>query len=565
MRRSFRGRLTGAFLLVSLVPMLICSALLLQIFRLRMTNSAETESEEYLSNVSQALDAAWEGFLGAAEALEREPLVTRSLAGESGEDTLVYSKLFDATEGLRAYARFDLYDSGGGWRYSTQNAPEEETLSTSWGVLHAAREADGLTFLACEDVTEIEAPLLQGAAVLRRYGEPVGYLLISMYQAGFRRLLDGKFGTQNDLILLSRYWRPVYCAQPTLAASLAPRLRAKLLAGEALEGASEDFLCRISFHEPTGLYLVLHRPQVFTRGTMGQLYTVSLTCALICVAISALMSLKVGRQMSRPIEQLHRGIGEVAHNNLDVTVPPGGDDELGELAERFNGMVSALKRSQEALVENQRELNQAQIRMLQAQLNPHFLCNTLDTMKWISKINRVPQVALMSTDLADILRFCVSPEELVPLRREAEILERYIEIQKIRLSGAFTYRMDLPEELADCLVPKMVLQPIVENAILHGLDGVENGEIRVTARESEGLLTVTVEDNGRGLPPELTGACARRGRERSQGRLGLYNVDTILVKYYGAGFGLHLDNKRDGPGAVVTATLPARREEERPC
>ena len=74
-------------------------------------------------------------------------------------------------------------------------------------------------------------------------------------------------------------------------------------------------------------------------------------------------------------------------------------------------MVAALKLNQAQLVENQRELNQAQIRMLQAQLNPHFLCNTLDTMKWISKINQVPQVAVMSTDLADILRFCISPDE----------------------------------------------------------------------------------------------------------------------------------------------------------
>ena len=77
-------------------------------------------------------------------------------------------------------------------------------------------------------------------------------------------------------------------------------------------------------------------------------------------------------------------------------------------------MVVALRHNQQALLENQRALNRAQIRMLQAQLNPHFLCNTLDTMKWISKINQVPQVALMSTNLADILRFCITPDEFVP-------------------------------------------------------------------------------------------------------------------------------------------------------
>ena len=128
--------------------------------------------------------------------------------------------------------------------------------------------------------------------------------------------------------------------------------------------------------------------------------------------------------MFRPIQRLHSAIQAVGQNDLNVRVQLDQDDELGELAKRFDGMVAALKLNQAQLVENQRELNQAQIRMLQAQLNPHFLCNTLDTMKWISKINQVPQVAVMSTDLADILRFCISPDEFVPLRREGEILHR---------------------------------------------------------------------------------------------------------------------------------------------
>ena len=213
-------------------------------------------------------------------------------------------------------------------------------------------------------------------------------------------------------------------------------------------------------------------------------------------------------------------------------------------------------------MENQRELNQAQIRMLQAQLNPHFLCNTLDTMKWISKINQVPQVALMSTNLADILRFCISPEEFVPLRREVQILERYIEIQKIRLSGAFAFEADVPLELEDRRVPKMILQPIVENAILHGLEGAESGTVRVSARRTEkGFLQITVSDNGKGLPPDMEGAYSHRGRELSRGHLGLYNVDTILRKYYGADFGLYLSAGPGGRGAEISATLPLHKEE----
>ena len=563
--KSFRSRLFAAFLAVSLIPLVICSAMLLQIFRLRLTDQAQTQAREGLQGALEALDTACQGFDRALEQLEGNSVVIRALEEGQEEDTLVYACLFAATEGVRESARFDLYDGEGRWCYSTQSTPLQRQMSTRWGVLQ--RAGDELVFSATLDPADSTAPLLQGAAALNGpHGEQVGYLVVSLYQEDLRQLLENKYGGQGNLMLLSAYWRPVYCAQPSLTVSLAPLLRERLLSGESLDGAGGDYFYTVEHHPATGLYLVLQRPQVFTRDTMSLLYTVSLSCALICVGLSVLLSLKLSRQMFRPIQRLHAAIGEVVHNNLDVYVSPGENDELGELAQRFNGMVVALKRNQEELVENEKELNQAQIRMLQAQLNPHFLCNTLDTMKWISKINKVPQVALMSTNLADILRFCISPEEFVPLRRETEILRRYMEIQKIRLSGEITFQVEVPEELEDHLGHQAVLQPLVENAILHGLEGVEQGHIRVTAREEpEGVLHIEVADNGRGLPREMLGAYASRDRELSRGHLGLYNVDTILLKYYGAGFGLYLDDRPKGPGAVVTAAIPLHREEEEGC
>ncbi len=561
---SFRRRLFAGFLAASLIPVLACSAMLLQIFRLRLAADAEREMAERLDLVSRSLDGAFGAFSQAAGRLQGNPIIAGALAGQAGEDTLVNNELFNATREARDYAGFALCDLQGVRRYSTRRDPREERLSPEWGPLYAAPPAgEPLRFTACEDAADTGGPLLRGAARLKDgMGRPVGYLVVSVYYDDFRRLLEGRYGAQNELLVLSSYWRPVYCAQPALAETLAPRLRSRLLAGQGLDDPEEGFQYAAARHEASGLNLILRRPQAFTGETMRLLYTVSFGCAVVCVALSVLMSFKLSGQMFRPIQRLRQGIGEVEHNNLDVCVPAEREDELGELARRFNEMVEALKRNQEALVANQRELNQAQIRMLQAQLNPHFLCNTLDTMKWISKINKVPQVAVMSTNLADILRFCISPEEFVPLGREVEILERYIEIQKIRLSGAFSFRVDVPEELRDCLIPKMILQPLVENAVLHGLEGVEDGAVEVTAREEAGTLRITVRDNGLGLPPELA-----VGRYQSQGpagkHLGLYNVNTILTKYYGDGCGLFLEN--EPAGAAVTAALPVRREEGETC
>lgn len=562
---SFRYRLFAAFLAVSLIPLLICSAMLLQIFRLRMTGDAQKEAEEHLERVGLLLDESCQRFLQAAQSVQRDDVLKAAMLGAEEEEMVIYGRLLDATQESRSNARFDLYDREGRWLCSTRSDSAGQDLPTNWGVLRAAEEST-LRFFPPEETLVADEPLLQGAVTLTGDGgERIGYLLVGLCRSDLDRLLEGIVGASNDLLILSAYWRPIYCSQPALADGMAATLRQRLLEGESLNSGDAEFTYTVSHHEGTGLYLVLRQPQVFNRDTMGLLYTVSLSSALVCVVISVLMSLTLSKQMFRPIQRLHGAIEAVARNDLDVYVPHEHDDELGQLAQRFNEMLVALKRNQEQLVENQKELNEAQIRMLQAQLNPHFLCNTLDTMKWISKINKVPQVADMSTNLADILRFCVSPDEFVPLWRELEILHSYVEIQRIRISGGFEFSVEVPPELEDCMVPKMILQPIVENAILHGLDGVEQGAILVQARAEEERLFISVQDNGRGLPPELEGPYARRDRELSRGHLGLYNVDTILRKHYGEGCGLYLSNVSGGSGACITAVLPLRWEEELIC
>ena len=562
MKGSFRNRLFAAFLIVSLIPLAVSSTLMLQVFRLRMTGSTEREAQTYLENALSAMDEAADGFLRVRDTLRESAVLRAALAGGSVSSTRVYDELYTATEGLRSYASFDIYDAEGTFRWSTQSLPRIAVLPTDWGALHAAAENDGgaIPFLPCDDSDAVM--LLRGAAALYGAGgEIAGYLVIQMNDSHFRALFSGRYGAQNDLLLLSPYWHGVYATESGLADTLAPQLRERLMSGAALNLADDPFLYTAARQEATGFYLVLRQPEVLTQNTMRLLYTVAATSAIICVLISILMSFSYSQQISKPIRRLEQAFSRLERNDLDVRVANGREtDELSRLGAEFNDMVSALSRNQEALLKNQRELDEAQIRMLQAQLNPHFLGNTLDTMKWISKINKVPQVATMSADLADILRFGISPDELVPLRREAEILERYIEIQKIRLSDGFSFALDLPAELEDCLVPKMILQPLVENAILHGLEGVQNGAVSVSAETDGETLRIRVADNGRGFPDGMTGAFREHG-PLARGHLGLYNVDTILRKYYGEGSGLYLENIHAG-GAAVTAVLPLRREEE---
>lgn len=558
---SFRQRLNAAFLAVSLVPVLLCSALLLQIFRLRMTADQQQNAEQQLDGACHALFSMQEGLQEAAITLGGSETVLGALSGGWENSASVYSALYDATEDVRRFARFELYDAEGTLMYATQTVHGAQTLPVSWGILKEAADADAIVYSASIDPTDLDAPVLRGAVRLTRDGQTAGFLVAAFYETQLRAMFDSLAGAQNEILLMDGFWRGVYCSQQAQVQTLSSALREQLLHGKALTGLSDNFVYTARQDEATGLFLVLQQPQVFTRGTLRLLYTVSALCALGGVAVSIALSLRLSRQMFQPIGTLHRAITQVGRNDLEVQVPvqEGQCDELGELAQQFNGMVLSLRRNQQALLKNQQALNDAQIRMMQAQLNPHFLCNTLDTMKWISKINQVPQVALMSTNLADILRFCISPDEFVELRQELAILGRYVEIQRIRLSDSFTFAQDVPEGLLSCLVPKMMLQPLAENAILHGLSGVQDGRLTVTARESDGVLEICVLDNGCGFPADMLGPY--QAPEQQTGHLGLFNVDTILRKHYGESFGLRLENRKDGAGACITARLPMRRRD----
>ena len=563
-RHSFRSRLLAAFLVVSLVPLLICSVMLVQISRLRMNSQTRQDLQELSANLLQSMEVISTGFSDAAAQLQGNAILTQALSGAGGEDTLVNNQLFLATDPIRDYASLMLCDLEGVPRYSTESTYDRSPLPTGWGVLYAAANAPGQSVYVTSQYTPDEnSVLLRGAVLLKgSNGHPIGYLVMEMGHTDLLNLLEGKYGSQGNLLILSPFWHPVYASHSSLYTSLAPQVREDLMKGIMPGTDSDNYMYQITLHAPTGLYLVLQQPLMFNRSTTQMLYTASISCAVICVVISVVMCLALTQQFFSPIKRLQQAFGKLEKDDMSVQLSISRQDELGQLANEFNHMVTSLKLNREELVRNQRELNEAQIRMLQAQLNPHFLCNTLDTMKWISKINHVPQVALMSTNLADILRFCISADEFVPLSREVEVLHRYIEIQKIRLSDDFAFHVELPEALRSCMVPKMILQPIVENSIIHGLNGIKNCLIHIeVVRSEDNMLRITVTDNGHGLPPDMAGKPYRRDKAQAGNHLGLYNVDTILSKHYGAGCGLYLDIGPDGIGTTVTATLPIRMED----
>lgn len=548
---SFRNKLLLAFLLIGVVPLLICTVLMLNIFRVTLAGNARDAAEAELDGAVGSFDSLLHGGTEVLDALSCDRLICSELAqpGAAASQS-VYDALYSLSSELRGQADFALYSSDGALLFTTGTGSADE-LNVHWGLLNSAAGSDGAVFAG-------SGGSFQAAKAVSDSSGPIGYAVMSLNRDQLDELFSAYVGT-GGLLLLDPYWDCVYSSQNADGETLAPLLRDRLLSDQSLsDGSGSEFY--VAESATSGFVLLYVQPEPVADWVMRLLYIVAAVTILICLALCALVSMRLSRQLFEPIRELNAAMGAVEEGRLDTRLEVRSTDEMGQLAGRFNRMAERLHAHLDESVRRRQELSDAQIRMMQAQLNPHFLYNTLDTVKWMGKINQVPEVATVAADLADILRSSISGDEFVTLSQELTTLNRYVEIQSIRFPGKFTLTTDVDEAALDVLVPKLMLQPIVENSIIHGF-AESGGTISVTARLDAGELEVTVRDDGCGMSDESMKRFRDPGANEKRHHLGLRNVDAILRLHYGEGHGLRF-LPTEGRGTCVSMNLPARYKED---
>lgn len=256
-------------------------------------------------------------------------------------------------------------------------------------------------------------------------------------------------------------------------------------------------------------------------------------------------------------------------------------DEVGTLAQTYNSMlvqIHTLLDSQQAYIlqlqeekeradMEQKLKRRAELQALQAQINPHFLYNTLDSIHWKAEKIDAHDIARMTTSLATLFRISLSRgQEIIPIEQEARHVLSYLQIQKERYGDRLTYFLDIPPEAFHLYTVKLVLQPLVENAIYHGIKESDHpGEITVSVRVDAERVTLRVEDNGLGIPPQKLENLQRSlgsGMIASADGYGIFNVNERIRLYFGEEYGLKLESVL-GEGTAASVTIPRITEKER--
>ncbi len=296
-------------------------------------------------------------------------------------------------------------------------------------------------------------------------------------------------------------------------------------------------------------------------------YRQSVFCIILfSVAAAALLSIVLSRRVSKRIQELLGFIKRAGDDHTTSLRYEGkGNSEYDQIGRSINSLLDNIQ-STTALREEEMKINQTlELNLLRAQLNPHLLYNTLDSVLLNLERHRDEDAVNLIANLSRYFQYALSKgQQIIPLEEELKLIGHYINLQRLARHKAFTLSIEIPERLYDTPLPKLTLQPIVENAIIHGVDGYrDDGTITLTAQEEERFVYLRVYDNGFGIPPEeldqLNQMLYAQPSSDQLHSFGLYGINRTLRQTFGAEYGLSITSQLD-VFTCVTVTLPRRKE-----
>ena len=286
-----------------------------------------------------------------------------------------------------------------------------------------------------------------------------------------------------------------------------------------------------------------------------------LTAFLILILVSTSQTIKKAMQ---PIISLSHTMEFAVQGNLDCKVTVDRDDEIGQLENSFNKMLEDLREDRRLILEKEKKEQHARFGLLVSQIDPHFICNTINSINYLARKQRCEDIIVVNSSLITIIRDRLRVNDIQitdTIAHEKDILETYIRIQKYMYDGELQIIWNVEEDVMEEQIPKNMLQPLVENAIFHGLIDEEIGDITgkivITAEKIKDGIRVEVKDNGRGISPQrLKEIIGRAYIEEERGRqIGLSNVQSRLYYLYGKRECLHIEST-EGIGTAITIIFP---------
>ncbi len=391
--------------------------------------------------------------------------------------------------------------------------------------------------------------------------ECLGYTAIDVDDGSLYQLIeDIEYAKEGNVFLVNEEGKVIAAEEQELQGDLLPDAYRNCFGEqEAFYGDvlidNQHYSIYNSAPISNGWHMLLAIPRdYYMRDIVGLRNIVTLITFLVALVASA-ASLLIARQITQPIQKLSNAMEQFGQGNFEINNEVKSDDEIGRLSKTFNTMVADMNSLVKSVYEEKMMKQDAQMKSLQMQINPHFLYNTLDTINWMARIKHVDEVGDMAAALGNLMRYSLSEKSYVTIKEEVDNLKNYLAIQNVRYGDQMESKIAIEEEFYDLYIPKLLIQPMVENAIIHGLEQkMDKGHVLISAYVDGENLYIVVEDDGVGMTEDAVEQimCMDHSQKTEKHTsIGIVNVNRRIQMIYGKEYGLLIQSVL-GAGTKMT-------------
>ncbi|MGE9970407.1 histidine kinase [Candidatus Pseudoscillospira sp. SGI.172] len=573
-RGSIRSTMFASFTVSAVVAILLTGATLFARFSAQMDATIEEENQILVDQVNQSLSTYLRDVIRLSDSLSYNVIKNTDMESERLDERmrLLYNTYSDYVENIA------LFDSAGALVATAPPARLREGADVrerDW-FRRAMERTENIHFggptvenLFADDAYRWVIPLSCAVELTRGRETGLGVLLIDLkYQAVSDLFSSVQLSGNGYVYLIDGAGELIYHpARQRIATGLVEETnldaarRSDGVYTEYRDGQLRSVIVRGVGYTGWKAVGVVSQPGFRLGGSQDILFTVVIFCAFFALLI--LMNFYLTTKITDPIRLLEESVARL-EQSMEGSIYVGGTTETRTLGQAVQKLVDQMRKLTDDIVREHEEKQKSELNALQAQINPHFLYNTLDTIVWMIENEREEDAARAVTALARFFRISLSKgRNIIPVRDELEHVRNYLLIQEMRYKNKFRYEILSEPAVEELSTIKLVVQPIVENAIYHSMDFMDGGDglIRITARLAEGELQISVEDNGLGMTPQvveglLAGSPAAEPRVPGRGSgIGLKNVQDRIRLYFGAQYGVTIDSEPDA-GTLVTLHMP---------
>ena len=436
---------------------------------------------------------------------------------------------------------------------------EQKEGTPVWKSLNSDVEERLVQFAtSAEQMNKSECILLGRAVLSLETREVIGTLIIRTNERYFSNIYkDINMGTNADIFVIDSEGNVVSSRNEKIP--VAKQYKDKMLIKELLDRAESRertfnmpidgkiYMVAFSHLKGADWFVVSTIPYSYLNSEVMEILTNIMLMVLGCSILSVLLSYIYTLTISKPLNRLIRTMNEVKRGNLSVCIIDNSKDEIGEVVGNFNTMLNEIKNLMESVKNNEKQKRKAEIKILQAQINPHFLSNTLNTVKWLAGAQKAHNIEALVSSLIQLLHVSMGKgDDFITMREEVEYIKSYISIQEYRYYDKFRVVFDIEEDILDCKVLKFLIQPVVENSIIHGIGPMTGqGLIAIKGFKYDDVLKIRVTDNGEGIPGDklcrLLTVDDYTDKSKFSG-IGIKNVKDRIQMNFGEKFGLQIES-----------------------